>query len=160
MDKSLAGRKGEPFTMHVELGKIREFARATKSKNPEYTTGDQPVSPTTFLQTSAFWTTPGSNPWGRATMNWARILHGEQEFIFHGEPPKAGDVLTGQSRIDRIYEKEGKRGGTMQFAVVVTEYRNAAGELVAETVATVIETGQAPPSPPAGGGGKAQEGGQ
>ena len=36
MDESLVGRTGEPFTMVVELGKIREFARATKSRNPAY----------------------------------------------------------------------------------------------------------------------------
>ena len=30
VDKSIIGRKGEPVTMHVERGKIREFARAIK----------------------------------------------------------------------------------------------------------------------------------
>ena len=146
MDSSLEGRQGKPFTMHIELGKIREFARATKSRNPAYHEGDQPISPTTFLQASAFWTGPEASALGDHKLNYQRILHGEQEFVFHGPPPKAGDVLTGQQRIDRVYTKEGKRGGAMTFMIMVTDYRNAAGDLVAEVIGTVIETGQAPPS--------------
>src|SRR6266545_3738247 len=36
VDKSLIGRKGEPVAMHVERGKIREFARAIKDDDPLY----------------------------------------------------------------------------------------------------------------------------
>lgn len=142
---SLEGRTGEPFTMVVELGKIREFARATKSRHPAYggSPGGTPVSPATFLASSAFWVTPASNPWAGVEMNWERILHGEQEYTFHGEPPRAGTVLTGVSRIDRVYEKEGKRGGTMVFTDVVTEFRDASGRLVAESRGTMIETSKA-----------------
>jgi len=42
-------------------------------------------------------------------------------------------VLTAQSRIDRVYEKEGKRGGTMMLAEAVTEYRDETGRIVAES---------------------------
>jgi hypothetical protein len=139
---SLEGRTGEPFTMVVELGKVREFARATKSRHPAYEggPGDTPVAPATFLASSAFWTTPASSPWAGMEMNWERVLHGEQEYVFHGEPPSAGTVLTGVSRIDRVYEKEGKRGGTMVFTDSVTEFRDAGGRLVAEARSTIIET--------------------
>jgi hypothetical protein len=145
MSESLEGRQGEPFRMVVELGKIREFARATKSTNPEYdgAPGDTPVCPGTFLISSVFWQTPESNPWAGIERNYERILHGEQEFIFHGEPPRAGTVLTGQTRIDRVYTKEGKRGGTMTFTEQVTEFRDADGNLVAESRGTSIETSQA-----------------
>ena len=44
-----------------------------------------------------------------------------QEYVFHGPPPAAGAELTVQTRVDEIYEKEGKRGGTMTF--VVTRHR-------------------------------------
>ena len=36
VDKSAVGTTDEPFTMPVERGKIREFARATMSSAPEY----------------------------------------------------------------------------------------------------------------------------
>ena len=143
--EDLEGRTGEPFTMVVELGKIREFARATKSRHPAYTgyPGDAPVSPITFLASAGFWMTPESSPSTGVERNWERILHGEQEFLFHGEPPRAGTVLTGVARIDRVYEKQGKRGGTMVFTEVVTEFRDAGGRLVAESRSTLIETSKA-----------------
>jgi hypothetical protein len=36
VDKSAIGRTGEPVTMHVERGKIQEFARAIKDDDPLY----------------------------------------------------------------------------------------------------------------------------
>ncbi len=146
MDKSLEGSSGKPFRVVVEEGKVREFARATKSANPAYLAGDGPpaTSPVTFLASSVFWQEPEHSPWGGSTLNWERILHGEQEFTFPGPPPATGTVLTAQARIDRVYEKEGKRGGTMTFAEVVTEYRDESGAVVAESRSTVIETSQAP----------------
>ncbi|MGH9000429.1 MAG: FAS1-like dehydratase domain-containing protein [Acidimicrobiia bacterium] len=145
MSQTLEGRRGEPFTMVVELGKVREFARATKSTNPAYEGGPGAavLTPATFLASSAFWQTPAANPFAGVKLNWQRILHGEQEFVFHGEPPRAGTVLTGEARIDRVYEKAGKRGGTMIFTDLVTEYRDSEGRLVAESRGTLIETSKA-----------------
>lgn len=146
MDKTLEGNTGKPFRMVVEEGKVREFARATKSSHAAYLAdgGPQSTSPVTFLASSAFWQGPESSPWGQAKLNWARILHGEQEFTFPGPPPAAGTVLTAEARIDKVYEKEGKRGGTMAFVEVVTEYRDETGSVVAEARSTIIETSQAP----------------
>jgi hypothetical protein len=144
MSESLVGRQGTPFQMVVERGKIREFARATKSSNPEYLEGEHPLSPVTFLSASGFWQDESNSPWGDGPRNYERILHGEQEFVFFGEPPRAGAILTGISRIDRIYEKAGRRGGAMNFTETVTEFRDETGKLVAESRSTVIETGQAP----------------
>lgn len=146
MDKSLEGSRGKPFRVVVEEGKVREFARATKSSNPAYLDGDQPpaTSPVTFLASSAFWQGPEHSPWGGAEINWERILHGEQEFTFPGPPPAPGTVLSAEARIDRVYEKEGKRGGTMTFVEVVIEYRDESDAVVAESRSTIIETSQAP----------------
>jgi hypothetical protein len=143
MDETLEGRTGEPFTMIVELGKLREFARATKSKNPAYQgeVGDRPVVPATFLMASSFWQTePKHSALSGAKLNWSRILHGSQEFTFYGPPPRAGDVLTGRDRVDKVYEKPGKRGGTMTFIERVTEFRSEHGDVVAESRWTLIET--------------------
>lgn len=142
MEQCLEGQTGQPFTMMVELGKIREFARATKSANPAYLSDPDPVSPATFLASSMFWQGPEHSPY--APRDWARVLHGEQEFVFPGPPPRAGTVLTGQARIDRVYEKEGRRGGTMTFTEVIVEYRDDSGTTVALSRGTLIETRQAP----------------
>ena len=144
MDQSIEGNRGKPFRLVVEEGKVREFARAVKSSNPAYLDGPQATSPATFLASSAFWQRPENSPWGDTRLNWQRILHGEQEFVFHGPPPAAGTELTAEARIDRVYSKEGKRGGPMTFVETVTEYRDSSGALVAEARATIIETAQAP----------------
>src|SRR2546421_4852780 len=148
MDKSAEGNSGKAFRVVVEEGKVREFARAVKSANPAYVAEGQPqaTSPVTFLASSAFWAGPEHSPWTGVELNWHRVLHGEQEFVFPGAPPAAGTVLTAQSRIDRVYEKEGKRGGTMVFAEAVTEYRDETGRVVAESRSTLIETAKAPAS--------------
>jgi hypothetical protein len=106
--------------------------------------GPQATSPPTFLASSVFWQGRENSPWGDIRVNLQRVLHGEQEFVFPGPPPAAGTELTGEARIDRVYEKEGKRGGTMTFVELVTEYRDGSGAVVAEARSTIIETSQAP----------------
>ena len=142
MDKSIEGNSGKPYRVVAEEGKIREFALATKSTNRAYGVGGTPpsTSPVTFLASSMFWQGPDSSPLSDAGLNFERILHGEQEFVFPGPPPAPGTVLAAQARIDRVYEKEGKRGGTMTFAELVTEFCDEAGNLVAESRSTIIET--------------------
>lgn len=135
----------EPFEMTVERGKVREFARATQSRNPAYLGDEQPVIPPTFLTTAQLWQPPGLGTLGRpAGLDLRRLLHGEQEYVFFGEPPRAGDKLTAQSRTEAEYEKEGKRGGTMRFVVTVTDFTDPAGRLVAQARSTSIITGKAP----------------
>jgi acyl dehydratase len=147
VDKSYIGRTGAPVTMHVERGKIREFARAIKDDDPMYfdeahatreAGGIMP--PVTFLQTVTHWDNDGSSR-VRVPFDLKRVLHGEQEYEFL-KPIHAGDVLTAVSRIVDIYEKPGKRGGSMSFAVTETEYKNERGELVARARHITIETGQ------------------
>ena len=61
-------------------------------------------------------------------MNLARVLHGGSEFVFFGPPPRAGARLTTTSRLDKQYEKEGRRGGTMKFAETVQEFFDESGQ--------------------------------
>ncbi|ADP80877.1 FAS1-like dehydratase domain-containing protein [Pseudofrankia inefficax] len=135
----------EPFPMVVELGKIREFARATGSSHPDYLETEQDaVAPVTFLMSSAFWQVPGSNPYDeRRPLDMSRMLHGAQDFSFPDGPPVAGTRLVGQSRFGRTYTKRGRRGGEMTFTEVVTEYRDESGRVVAEVTGTSIATSRA-----------------
>ncbi|MFI5053577.1 MAG: MaoC family dehydratase N-terminal domain-containing protein [Acidimicrobiia bacterium] len=145
MAEEPAGQERQGYEMVVERGKIREFALATMTHNPEYLDDPVAVSPPTFLQTAAFWAPEGAtSPSGMLDMNLARVLHGGQEFVFFGPPPRAGTKLTTESRVDKVYEKEGRRGGTMKFAETVTSFFDESGNLVAESRATIIETGKAP----------------
>jgi len=97
------------------------------------------MPPLTFLQTVSHWDDGRGRP--RLPMDLKRVLHGEQEYEFLA-PIHAGDVLTAVSTVMDVYEKPGKRGGSMNFAVTETEYRNQHGTLVARARAVSIETGQ------------------
>jgi N-terminal half of MaoC dehydratase len=146
VDTAALGRTGEPFELPVERGKIREFARATFSANPAYLDDPEPVTPPTFLATMVFWSGPESDPWEAVRMDQSRGLHAEQEFVFHGPPPRAGSTLTAQSRIADITTKPGRRGGTLTFVTMVTEFRDESGTLVAESKLTGVETAHLAPS--------------
>jgi hypothetical protein len=128
---------GQPWEVIVERGKIAEFAAAMGSDNPAYR-GPFAMIPPTFLTTAARWAPPGS----RVSIGFdrKRLLHGEQEYVFHTAPPSSGDILTAHERIVDRFSKPGKRGGTMRFATVLTEYRTPDGTLAAEARATFIET--------------------
>ena len=137
VDASALGATGTPFVLDVERGKIREFGRATFGAVPE---DDRPVSQPTFLTTAFHWQSGDSDPWEQVRMDPSRGLHAEQEFVFHGPPPRAGDRLIGTSRIAEIYEKTNRAGKTLTFVVMVTEFRDEAGTLVAESKLTGVET--------------------
>lgn len=134
---SPVGSRGTEYEMVVERGKIREFAAAMQSDDPAYA-GPDAIVPPTFLTSSALWAPEGARV--DVGFDRKRLLHGEQEFVFHGPLPHAGQVLTVVDRIEDRYEKPGRKGGIMRFAVVVTEYRDSSGTLVAEGRSTLIET--------------------
>ncbi len=129
------------YEMPVELGKVREFARATGSTNSEYD-GPNAVVPPTFLTASAFWE-PADGPSlvERLGVDLPRVLHGGQEYSFPGELPRVGDQLAVDATIESVNVKEGKRGGSMTFIVVLTTFRLEShdGPVVAEGRSTVIE---------------------
>jgi hypothetical protein len=146
-NSAAVGKTGEPFPVSIERGKVMEFAAATRSRNPSYWADERPPVPPTFLTTQMFWQEwagAAANPWDAVELDQKRGMHAEQEYVFHGPPPRAGTILTAQSRITGIYQKEGRRGGTLTFAVMVTEFRDESGRLVAEARLTGVETAQVP----------------
>jgi hypothetical protein len=144
MNRDAVGATGEPFEIHVERGKIRELARALFSSNPAYLQDEPPSAPPTFFTTMYAWEHEYSSPWFRFELDQKRALHASQEFEFFGPPPVAGTRLTGRSRIDDIFEKQGSRGGKLVFGVMITEFRDDAGTLVAQAKVTVVETERPP----------------
>lgn len=131
------------YTMPIEVGKIREFARATQSGNAAYLSGD-PIVPATFLATSRFWAPPDESVLANLGWDLTRILHAEEEFVFPAGPIEAGQTLTVTSRLERTFEKVGRRGGVMRFGVALNEYRDEDGALVAEQRTTIVETSRPP----------------
>ena len=124
------------YEVPIEEGKIGEFALAAQSKLADYR-GPDAITPPTFLITAA--ATVPDECRAQHGFDRKRLLHGEQEFIFHGPPPRAGQRLRARERVAERYEKPGSRGGTMRFAVIVTDFRDEHGNLVAEARRTLIE---------------------
>src|SRR5262249_41762074 len=137
IDRSQIGVWGPEATMHVELGKIREFARAVKDDKAVYRDGT--MAPPTFLMTLALWIGDMGQTRTAVKLDYRRLLHGEQEFEYL-KPISAGDVLTFRSRTKDVFEKAGKRGGKMLFIIGETEFKNQRGEVVAYSRNTLIET--------------------
>lgn len=133
------GVSGPTFEWVVERGKISEFARACLNESEIFDRPDAVATPT-FPQTTSFWQRRrGGRPRLARPFDPRRLLHGEQEFEYL-RPLRAGDMLTGQTKLKDYYEKEGKRGGVMRFAVFETEFRDANGNVVAYSRGTSIET--------------------
>ena len=142
VDKAAQGKEGVPFVMDIERGKIHEFARATRSEHPEHFEGDNPVVPPTFMTTQFFWEdlVEGSNPWDLVKMSQKRGMHAEQEYIFHGPPPVAGDRLIATSRIAEMRDKTSRSGAVLTFVKMITEFRDPdTNRLVAEAILTGVE---------------------
>ena len=147
MDKNAAGKSFAPYEFRVERGKIREFADAIGDTNPVYRDPAAAAkaglpgipAPPTLLRTFLYETPDSKNALG--VKDWSYIVHGEQEFEYLA-PVVAGDVLTGQDRIVGIVEKDSKRAGLLQIAVIETTFHNQRGEKVQIARRTLVETGK------------------
>ena len=146
IDRRHIGHRLPPFSVPVEAGRLRFFAKATGQADPVYTDliaaraaghPHLPVPPT-FLFCLEM---DGPHPAAIRELlglDYRRLLHGEQQFSYHA-PAHAGDVLTFEPRIDDIYDK---KGGALEFVVRSTRVSNQHGALVAELRAvTVIRNG-------------------
>jgi N-terminal half of MaoC dehydratase len=133
------GEAGPEFKWVVEPGKLMEFARACFNDSPGDGT-ESAFAPPTFPQVASnFWEPPGSRRGLTEPFDNARVLHGEQKYDYR-RPLRAGDVLTGQTRLVDYYRRQGRRGGAMRFAIYETTFVDDGGQLVASARTTVIET--------------------
>lgn len=148
----LAFTPAEPFRFVVEEGKVREFARATGSRCADHLRAVDPVSPVTFLISSALWMAEGNTAWRGIERDPRNRLHGEQVFEFGpAGPPVAGTELVGLQSIGDRYAKSGRRGGAMTFTWVHTTFWPA-GSLGSGTPAAELRSLSIETSGPPGGG--------
>jgi acyl dehydratase len=142
-DKSLIGRSLGVTTAEVEKGRLRFFAKAIGETNPVYTdeaaakaAGHKglPVPPTFLMCLQGEGRDLGEmlNILG---FDLGRILHAEQEFIYH-KMAYAGDTLTFDTKVSDVYEK---KGGALQFVVNTTRVTNQQGEHIADVRASLVQ---------------------
>jgi len=123
VNKDVKGKEYPPFTVTVERGKIKEFARAIGDLSPFYLDdavgrasewGDI-VAPPTFPIMFRDENADTGVMLRDLGVDISRILHGEQEFE-HFKPIRPGETYLCRSRVTDIYEKAG-RSGAMAFVV-------------------------------------------
>lgn len=137
--------------LHVEAGKVTEFARAVGDDNPAHyneaaaaTQGfDEIPAPLTFVRTAYFprYRPAGVDEFRPFDLGFRRedTLHGEQAFEFE-RPLEVGDTLHGEITFTDLYQKHGSHGGPMTFAEFEIRYYDEADDLVVTERQTIIET--------------------
>lgn len=143
LDRSLIGHRMPAFSVDVEAGRLRQFAKAIGETDPSYSQQEAaqaaglpalPVPPT-FLFCLEMESPDPAAIRNLLGLDYRRLLHGEQGFTYH-QMAFAGDRLTFEQRIDDIYDK---KGGELEFVVRTTTVTNQHGALVAELRAVTVQ---------------------
>jgi acyl dehydratase len=143
IDRRHIGHVMAPFTVPVEAGRLRFFAKATGQTDPVYTDPaaardaghrDLPVPPT-FLFCLEMESPHSGAIREMLCLDYRRLLHGEQQFTYHAMA-YAGDQLRFEPRIEDIYDK---KGGALEFVVRQTRVINQHGTLVAELRCVTVQ---------------------
>jgi acyl dehydratase len=143
IDRRHIGHVLPAFTVPVEAGRLRFFAKATGNTDPVYSDEaaardaghpSLPVPPTFFFCLEMEQPNPAAVR-ELLGLDYRSLLHGEQRFRYHALA-HAGDRLRVEARIADIYDK---KGGALEFVVRETTVTNQHGALVAElTCVTVV----------------------
>lgn len=136
IDKHFIGHTFPSFSVPVEAGRLRFFAKATGQADPLYIeeaaarAAGHPALPVppTFLFCLEMESPDPAAIRNLLGMDYRSLLHGEQGFTYHAMA-YAGDTLTFTQRIDDIYEK---KGDALAFVVRKTEVTNQSNARVAE----------------------------
>ena len=136
------------FELPVTEEAVREFALAVGMDDPVHLDADAArergfpaqLAPPTFTTRQIF-PVPRDERESRlgANLDYARVLHGEQEFVYK-RLPFAGETLKGRMRISKDFEKEGKRGGSMRFVTYESVFTDSEGEEVLTAYYTLLQT--------------------
>jgi hypothetical protein len=140
MVAAVEGLSGEEFKIPLERGKLLEFIESLHGNAQLWSHASAHIAPT-FLTSAFFWEgrTPGADVKLKVDFDPARSVHAEQIFTYHGSPPKVGENLTGQSRVERIYKKTNRQGKVLTFVDVVTDFHDDSGALRVSATMRAIE---------------------
>lgn len=136
IDRQYIGHAMPPYSVRVEPGRLRFFAKATGQDDPVYSdeaaarAAGHPALPVppTFLFCLEMESPDPAAIRNLLGMDYRRLLHGEQQFTYHGMA-YAGDMLTFSQQIEDIYDK---KNGALEFVVRKTRVTNQHQALVAE----------------------------
>ena len=143
VDRSAIGRSLTPVHASVEPGRLRYFVDTLGERNPVYRDDAAataagysaiPIPPTYLFCLEMMDAEKPFEFFDLLQVDIARVLHGEQRFIYHA-PAIVGDTLTFHSRVSDVVDK---KGGALTIVDVTTDVTNQRGERVAEAVRTIV----------------------
>jgi acyl dehydratase len=140
--ESLVGKEYAPFTVEVEKGRLRLFAKAIGETNPIYTDEDAAraagypslPAPPTFAFSLIMDAEQPLKVLEDLQVDKTKTMHGEQGFIYH-RPICAGDRITGRQRVLETYEK---KNGVFRFVVTETKLENQHHQPTADLRTVII----------------------
>lgn len=135
IDKQWLGYELPASTLHLERGRLRAFARAIGESSPVYVDVDAAraagypdlPAPPTFLFAAEQDSGTQMAAIRAMGISLGKLLHGEQGFTYH-RPVCAGDTVTVRTRVSEIYVR---KGGALEFVVLLSDVRNQHDDLVA-----------------------------
>ncbi|MCM2250794.1 MAG: MaoC family dehydratase N-terminal domain-containing protein [Ramlibacter sp.] len=136
IDRKWIGHELAASHLPIEWSRLRFFATAIGETDPVYTERrsargsgypDLPAPPT-FLFAAELDSGAVDKLLALLEIPIAKLLHGEQSFIYH-RAACVGDTVTVRSRIEDIYDK---KNGALEFVLKISRATNQGGELVAE----------------------------
>ena len=122
--KDIIGLKSPPYTVPVEKGQLKFFAKATGIADPIYT--DEAAAKQAGYASLPVPDSP--TDLDKLGFDLTGVLHGEQKFDYY-RPVCAGDEITLQGEIIDYYEK---KGGALKFLKEMTTATNQHGIRVAD----------------------------
>jgi acyl dehydratase len=143
VDESKKGKTYPPFEYEVGREKIREYAFAVGEQDPVHHDAAAAqaagfrsvVAPPMFAVVYSAGAVAPAILDPEVGINFARMLHGSQEFEWD-EPVCAGDTITTETTLEDLYERTG-----MEFYVFKSVSKNQDGKEVVRGIWTNIVRG-------------------
>jgi acyl dehydratase len=143
IDKTFIGKEYKPVYYVIGQEKIKEYALAIGDHNPLYLDSEVAkkssygciIAPPMFVVVFAKECMDALFIDKELNINFARLLHGEQEFNFH-KIVKSGDTVKSIGKIKNIFQK-----GNNDFVELETKSYNQHNELAVEGLWTFVIRG-------------------
>ena len=140
--QAFVGKTYPPFTVEIEKGRLRLFAKAIGSANPVHIDEAAAAAagfpalpaPPTFAFSLAMDAGQSFNVLEDMKIPLHKAVHGAQGSRYI-KPILAGDAITGQQTVTKVYDK---KGGALLFIEAEIRMTNQHGEHVADLSSTVI----------------------
>jgi acyl dehydratase len=143
LNDSLKGKRYEEIHLTVERDDVLRFADAIGEGDPVFRDPESAraaghpdqLAPPTFVTKMQIMASALVIVDQDLGLDYSRVVHGEQEYEWF-RPIVVGDVLTATPRISDIYAKKSN-----EYLIIEAEIRDAAGEVVVVSRATLLSRG-------------------